>query len=113
MSNSLLKRFRIIVIEFHWLNKLWNEEFFNMASSTFEKILQNHTCVHIHPNNYCGIDKHDGVEIPIMAEFTFLRNDRIFNKKPQTIFEHELDFDNTSNSHISLPKSWYKAHKQV
>lgn len=107
MSDTLLNRFRILVIEFHYLHKLWNKEFFDMASAAFEKILQNHTCVHIHANNYCGIVKSKGVEIPKVAEFTFIRNDRIKTKTPQTNFPHPLDFDNINDNVVVLPKSWY------
>ena len=77
MTDELLNRFRIIVIEFHSLQDLWQPRFFDFASLAFNKISQSHTCVHIHPNNEDGIDKRLGIEIPRTAEFTFLRNDRI------------------------------------
>ena len=105
-SDLLMKRFRIIIIEFHALEKLWNPEFYNLANETFLKILQTHTCVHIHPNNHFEIDIQFGLEIPNIAEFTFIRNDRIKSKKYQTKFPHELDFDNTSKKHVILPKNW-------
>jgi hypothetical protein len=112
MSDTLLSRFRIMVIEFHRIQKLWNKEFFYLASAMFNKILQNHTCIHIHPNNCCGIEKLTGIEIPILAEFTFIRNDRIISKSPQTNFPHPLDFDNTGNKTIILPECWH-AHKNA
>jgi len=107
MSDALLNRCRILVIEFHYLHKLWNKEFFNMASATFEKVLQNHTCIHIHANNYCGTVKTMGVEIPKVAEFTFIRNDRVKTKSPQTNFPHPLDFDNINERATVLPECWY------
>ena len=110
MSDSLMKLFRIIVIEFHNLHKIWNEEFYNIASIAFEKILQNHTCVHIHPNNFSQLNVHNGIEIPMVAEFTFIRNDRILKKSPQKSFPHPLDSDNSKErNHIKLPKNWYNA----
>lgn len=109
MSDSLLKRFRILVIEFHFLQDLWNPHFFNMAKAVFDKIVQTHTCVHIHPNNCCGIDSRFGIEIPRVAEFTFLRNDRSNFDNYQTYFPHKLDFDNTKKDPIVLPKNWYKS----
>jgi Methyltransferase FkbM domain len=113
MSSPLLKRFRIIIIEFHSLNKLWGNEFYNMASQTFEKILQNHTCVHIHPNNYRDSIKIKGIEIPKLAEFTFVRNDRINKKFYQTKFPHPLDFDNVETKKtMTLPKVWYGINKE-
>ncbi|MCF0071397.1 FkbM family methyltransferase [Dyadobacter sp. CY261] len=106
-SNDLLERCRIIVVEFHDLHKLWNPEFFRLANEVFGKILQTHTCVHIHPNNCIGLYKRLNIEIPPIAEFTFLRNDRFVKKSRQTEFPHPLDFDNMKREHIALPKQWY------
>ena len=63
--------------------------------------------MHIHPNNSCGIDCQFGIEIPSVAEFTFLRNDRIKEKTNQLSFPHKLDYDNTDNKHVKLPSNWH------
>jgi hypothetical protein len=107
MSDSLMRRFRIIIAEFHSLDQLWNRPFFRLASRAFEKILQSHTCVHIHPNNCFSLLNKGGLTIPVVAEFTFLRNDRICNPTYAKVFPHPLDFDNTDNPHFPLPKCWY------
>jgi len=109
MSDSLMNRFRIVVIEFHNLHNLWNPDYFNLNKTVFDKILQTHICVHIHPNNCCGIDSRFGVDIPRVCEFTFIRKDRIKNKNFANIFPHKLDHDNTNNESISLPKNWFKS----
>ncbi len=109
ISDSLMRRFRIIVAEFHNLDGLWNQPFFRLASRGFEKILQTHTCVHIHPNNCCGAMNKAGIIIPRVAEFTFLRNDRLRQPTCALVFPHPLDFDNTSNPPLALPACWYKA----
>lgn len=106
-SDSLMGRFRIIVAEFHNLCQLWNRPFFNLARSTFNKILQTHSCVHIHPNNCCGSLIKDGLDIPKTMEFTFLRNDRFESFSHQTIFPNPLDYDNTNNPTLALPRCWY------
>ena len=95
------------VAEFHGLDEIWNYSYFKIISRVFKKILQSHNCVHIHPNNFRGIDSQLGIEIPRLAEFTFLRNDRILNKEYQKEFPNKLDVDNTDKEHISLPKNWY------
>ena len=107
MSDSLMRRYRIIVAEFHDLDQLWNRPFFQLSSRAFEKILQTHTCVHIHPNNCSGLLNKGGLSIPPVAEFTFLRNNRINNSSYANVFPHPLDFDNTDNPHIPLPACWY------
>ena len=76
MPDELLRRFRIIVVEFHRLHHLWSQPFYRLASSAFRKILQSHSCVHLHPNNCRGGLAMQGLEIPRVMEFTFLRNDR-------------------------------------
>ena len=109
MSDDLLNRFRIIIIEFHDLDKLFNNFFYDIASTVFRKLLQNHTCVHIHPNNIREIINIDGISIPPLAEFTFIRNDRIKSKKPQRVFPHLLDQDCVPNKKTQvLPNIWFK-----
>lgn len=108
MSQNLLNRFRIMVIEFHDLDKIWTKSFFSFVNIAFEKILMCHTCVHIHPNNHCGYRMKNGIKIPRVMEFTFIRNDRIKTKFPKKNFNHELDVDNdTKSPPIVLPKYWF------
>lgn len=112
MSDDLINRFRIIIIEFHHLDMLWDNFYFNVISKTFEKLLRNHTCVHIHPNNRSSVNETDGVAIPELLEFTFYRNDRINSKSLRNSFPHPLDYDcvdpsKTIYPSINLPKNWY------
>lgn len=106
-SDELMRLFRVIVIEFHHLDQLWNPDFFHFAEIVFNKILQTHICVHIHPNNCSEIDVRNGIQIPKVAEFTFLRKDRAEFLQYETKFPNELDYDNTSKKSIVLPKNWY------
>lgn len=108
VSEENLERCRIIVIEFHFLHKLWNKRFFDFVNPVIKKILKTHTCVHIHPNNISETSKHLGIEIPPLLEITFLRNDRIAQKDYELNFPHELDRDNTPKPHMALPECWYK-----
>ncbi|MEM7344180.1 MAG: FkbM family methyltransferase [Chloroflexota bacterium] len=106
LSETVLQRFRIIVAEFHWLEELLGERSVEV-SSVFNKILQHHACVHIHPNNCGGYLVLNGLDIPNVMEFTFLRRDRISHSSYQTIFPHPLDCDNSPNPPIILPNCWY------
>jgi hypothetical protein len=109
VSESLMRRFRIIVAEFHELNQLWNNYFFKVAAGVFDKILRNHTCVHIHPNNYAGVTQKNGIDIPQVMEFSFIRNDRVENSSYQKTFPNQLDCDNNPfSASLVLPKCWYK-----
>lgn len=79
-DQSLLDRFRIIVIELHGL-----ETFRDGGEATepilglIKKLSLNHVCVHAHPNN-CStvhIDSMTGMNIPSIIELTYLRKDRL------------------------------------
>jgi len=109
MSDALIKRYRIMVIEFHSLHQIWDPMFFDIVKTVFNKILQTHIIVHIHPNNYSGIYSKKSIEIPRAAEFTFLRKDCAINTNFATSFPHKLDYDNTTNKSVSLPKNWFKS----
>jgi hypothetical protein len=106
-SARLLGRFRIMVIEFHWLPQLWNEPFFALASRVFGKLLATHAVVHIHPNNCCGSVKSAGLEIPRIAEFTLLRRDRLRSTAYRTTFPHPLDRPNVAKKPLHLAPCWY------
>jgi hypothetical protein len=108
MSAPLTARFRVIVIEFHLLDQLWSQSFFRIASAVFRKLLHTHACVHIHPNNFAGVEVRDDVAIPRLAEFTFVRLDHVNIDDFAVEFPHPLDRDNTSNPSVKLPKCWYR-----
>lgn len=106
-STEQLKRFRIILIEFHDLHNLWDAEYYRYAKKTFSKLLINHVCVHIHPNNSNKIETLKGIDFPPVAEFTFIRKDRIREMAKVKSFPHPLDKDNLETNPIVLPKIWY------
>lgn len=108
-SDQALERFRIIVVEFHEFHRLAERDFFDRAALVFDKLLRKHICVHVHPNNCCGNAEVAGVHLPYIAEFTFLRRDRVprwrrFLRRGVSQFPHALDADNVpSNEYLSLP----------
>ena len=112
-SEALMQRFRILVVEFHALDELLGicSDKQKQIIHVFNRILQTHSCVHIHPNNCCGRMQNNAIDIPRVMEFTFLRKDRISQATYQTSFPHPLDCDNTSESPLVLPKCWYKSEK--
>ncbi len=105
--DSLLRQFRIMVIEFHSLDRLFDRFVFQLYASCFEKLLEAFHVVHIHPNNCCDIIRNGKIEIPPVIEFTFLNKNRAKTGTPRTDFPHRLDVDNTARRHIALPRCWY------
>lgn len=101
--SELLERFRIIVMELHWLHIVSSDKI-----RVFRKLLKSHTCLHIHPNNYYTPIKVFDLEIPPLMEFTFLRKDRIARSEYRDDFPHPLDSDNSSRPTLDLPRCWYR-----
>ena len=109
MSERLLRRFRVIVIEFHDLPRLWSLPYYSLASVAFTKLLKTHVCVHLHPNNCCGSITKNGVEVPRIMEFSFLRRDRVKALSFATAFPHPLDGKNGEGAPAQpLPDIWYR-----
>lgn len=106
-SDALMRRFRIIVAEFHAVDQLWNAPFFNLASRAFAKILQTHGCVHLHPNNHCGATTRQGVTIPEVMEMTFLRRDRMKSPEFGESLPHPLDQGNRDHPDVVLSRHWF------
>jgi len=108
---SVLNRFIGMIIEFHWLQKIFDRFSFKMISSIFSKILENFYIVHIHPNNCCGIIEYDSVQIPLVSEFSFLRKDylkKVVHLNSITL-PHKLDRPNIKEKHdLILPDIWWK-----
>ncbi|MEM1212343.1 MAG: FkbM family methyltransferase [Planctomycetota bacterium] len=109
-SDRLMQRFRVVVVEFHQLDQVWNKPFFRLWSRVFDKLLQTHYCVHNHPNNYYGTVKRNGIEVPYLTEMTFYRRDRLADPAPAPVqsFPHPLDRDNADNPSVPLPRCWYR-----
>ena len=106
--HNVLSKFRIIVIEFHGLNDLLDQQIFPYISATFEKLLQDFKVVHIHPNNASDPVFSQGIKFWPTMEFTFLRNDRIKTSTSRSDFPHRLDVDNATNKPSSiLSKEWF------
>src|ERR1700722_19015791 len=81
-TDELLSQFRILVIEFHSLDRLLDPLLFGIISACFEKLLESFCVVHIHPNNFYGSVKRGEIEIPRIMEFTFLNKKRITGTSP-------------------------------
>lgn len=104
----ILKKFRIIVIEFHKLEMLFNDQERKFLDTVFEKLLEDFSVVHIHPNNSSVVYRVGEIEVPDLLEFTFYRRDRIVAKVEEELeFPHKLDRKNVQKPDIVLPRVWW------
>jgi len=110
-SPEILKKFRILVVEFHGLDALLDSRCYDFIRLTFAKILRDFEVVHIHPNNRSEPIVWRDIKILPIMEFTFLRKDRISTRIPALAFPHKLDKTNvTSIKDFVLPNCWYKTY---
>jgi hypothetical protein len=97
ISQNDLKRFRIIVVEFHGLERVINREYFkSVISPVFEKMLRDFDLVHSHANNCCGAFSLHEVTIPRVIELTFHNISRRSSILKKRQIPHELDMPNDS-----------------
>ena len=105
---EILKKFRILVIEFHKLNELFKEFSSILIMQIFNKILKYFYVVHIHPNNCCRVHEFKNIKIPELLEFTFIRKDRVSSFEFIHDLPNELDSRNVlDRDDIVLDKIWY------
>lgn len=107
-SESTLRRFRIIVVEFHGLDSLFHPMGWELINTSFAKLLKHFRVVHIHPNNCSGALRVGQLCVPPIMEFTFIRNDRIGVMEPTVQFPHPLDRPNVKTRRdVRLPECWF------
>jgi FkbM family methyltransferase len=106
-SDSTLSRFRIAVIEFHWLWRIQSSRFLNTRFlPTLQKLSKHFDCVHAHANNCCGTTEIANVEVPNVLELTFYRKD-CNSAIHQPLIPHPLDILNLpQNPPIVLGWPW-------
>jgi hypothetical protein len=95
-SIETLKKFRIIVIEFHSVEGWGHDNFLNIVEATFTKLLNSHFVVHAHPNNAMGLVDMNGLIAPRIFELTFLSKTRS-SLGSDASTPNPLDFPNVSN----------------
>jgi len=105
---EVLGNFRIMVVEFHYLHKMFDPLIYSIYKTCFERILKQFYVAHIHPNNCCGSVRKGKIEVPRVLEFTFYNKNRVSHTSNNRKFPHPLDRDNVAaNKTLLLPKCWY------
>lgn len=108
-SDDVLRSFRIVLVEFHDLDRAFSSFSFKMIKATFDKLLRHYYLVHIHPNNISAPRIRKELEIPPVMEFTFYRKDRAAVLPDQkAAIPHPLDSDNIDTMpSVKLPEFWH------
>ena len=110
VSEAILQRFRIVVIEFHVLQELVNSAFLEgVCKPVLLKLCKYFDCVHVHPNNNSRMvwDVGPSLKVPSLLELTFLRRDRCHRTADAAMVPHPLDILNVSSRpRIILGPPW-------
>jgi hypothetical protein len=107
--DTVMDRFRIIVIELHLVWRLERPTIGDF-NAVMDKLLRNHRIVHFHINNSHGAVNVSGVEVPLLVELTLLRNDRAnFDAKAHLTLPHPLDEENVPGKpSVKIPEWVYR-----
>jgi hypothetical protein len=109
ISDDLLRRFRIIVIEFHNLDAVFDRFAFNQFHLAFSRLSRHHEVVHLHANNVRDSVRAGSVEMPRLLEVTYYRRDRADFFEAPIELPHSLDFPNVpGRKSVDVPKDWGK-----
>ena len=109
LDESILQRFRILVIEFHDLDLLLVPPVFALYRAVFDRLLRHFVIVHIHPNNAGPVEHVDDLEIPTIMEFTLIRRDRVTERHPVPGMPNPLDAACLpSLRDVALPSVWWR-----
>ncbi|HEX2941859.1 MAG TPA: FkbM family methyltransferase [Rhodopila sp.] len=76
LDTAVFAQFRQIVAEFHGLRLLRVPSFRERAYRLFLKLQQTHQVVHVHGNNFSGMQRVGGIDIPDCLELTYVARDR-------------------------------------
>jgi hypothetical protein len=106
--SETLRRFWIIVVEFHNLHLLANQ--FDLQfrfGPVLSKLGRWFDVAHVHPNNNMSTVQVDDLVIPRVLEVTYLRRDLTRHKRPLEVLPHPLDRDcSRARDPILLDTAW-------
>ena len=93
-ADTMLKRFRIICVEFHGLEHIFEPFAFDVMEKVLLKLARQFEIVHIHPNNWCDVAAvSKRYRVPGVMEYTVLRKDRVKRRRGIAKLPHPLDED--------------------
>ena len=108
ISDDILKKVRILVVEFHSLRDLRNKSFYRIFDNVISRLLHFFYIVHLHPNNAGKIIEINNYEFPDLLEITFYKKNRV-SKKRKFKNSYPLDIDQKNikeKKDIYLPSYW-------
>jgi hypothetical protein len=87
----LLRRFRQIAVEFHDLNLISDDAWWETAVQALTNLNRTHRVIHGHASNYFPTVVCGGIRVPPYVEITYLRNDLLPDATPAAFRLSPLD----------------------
>lgn len=110
VSPQTLRRFRMIVVELHDLERMLDKHALPIIRAAFDRLLEDFYVVHNHPNSYAGFVQLGSLTIPRVIEMTLYRKDRVISPGFARQFPHPLDQDCAmGRPKIVLPPGWFRS----
>ena len=104
---ATLRRFRVIVLEYHDLWRVFTEAGRVAMSPGIEALARDFEVVHVHGNNFSTNQRVGGMRCPSVIEVTYLRKDRMGATREEANLPHPLDrANNRHRPEIVLPRFW-------
>lgn len=110
-DSALLRRFRMMVIEFHGMERVFDPHCLPLIRAMFAKLHRDFAIVHLHANNCCGIATCRDMGIPRVFEISYLRRDRLpaGAATGALALPHALDRPNVAAiPDITMPAIWWR-----
>lgn len=107
---SVLQTFRIMIIEFHHLDVMFEKRTLPIVQAILDKLTSAFAVAHLHANNCCGIATCRGIGIPRVFEATLIRKDRLKPARSgdRISIPHPLDATNVAGKpDIAMPDVWW------
>lgn len=86
-----LDRFRQIVVELHWFERVTDTAWSEAAEAALRHLARNHAVVHVHANNWGGMALIGGIPFPRVVEVTWARRDAYALERETGFFPTPLD----------------------
>lgn len=93
-SEAALSCFAQIVGEFHGFGSMIDPQWNDRARRVFEKLSAQFAVVHVHANNYCGLNSVANTPVPEVLEITFANRSRYTLFPSDEVFPGPLDAPN-------------------
>ncbi|PTX56632.1 methyltransferase FkbM-like protein [Litoreibacter ponti] len=106
-SDEVLGRFRVILIEYHDLDRVFDRAQFEKMSKAIARLGETHVLCHLHTNNTALNFKLKGRDMSRYVEATYLRRDRVTGPLTPAQIPHTLDQRNVEEfDDVPTPAFW-------